>query len=132
MSTLSGLREALVARSQKQLHGRPWLVPVRGESRGEGYCYVCVHRPLVTAGREEVRSRVPSPVRCCRPSRCRGARRGVLGQRSGYGCLLVSRVPGMGVWLSRLCELKTSKDLFVSLIFVYAVAKCYYSVCLFT
>lgn len=41
-------------------------------------------------------------------------------------------VPVMGVRLSRLCELKTSRDLFVSFIFVYVVAKCYYSVCLFT
>lgn len=63
----------------------------------------------------------------------KGARRGGFGHRSGYRCLLVSRgVPVMGVWLSRLCELKTSKDLFVSFIFVYVVAKCYNSVCLFT
>lgn len=62
-----------------------------------------------------------------------GARRGGFGHHSGYRCLLVSRgVPVMGVWLSRLWELKTSKDLFVSFIFVYVVAKCYNSVCLFT
>lgn len=30
-------------------------------------------------------------------------------------------VPVMCAWLSRLCELKTSKDLFVSFIFIYAV-----------
>lgn len=30
----------------------------------------------------------------------------------------VSRLPVMGVWRSTLCELRTSKDLFVSLIFV--------------
>lgn len=41
-------------------------------------------------------------------------------------------VPVMGVWLSRLCEWKTSEDLCVSIIFVCVVAKCYNSVCLFT
>lgn len=34
----------------------------------------------------------------------------------------------MYVLLSRLCEFKTSKDLFMSFIFVYVVAKCYNSV----
>lgn len=80
--------------SVRQLRARPWLAYVRGESRGEGYCRVYVHLPLVEPGREEVRSRVPSPVRCCRPSRCQAqGTRGVLGQRSGFRCLLVSRGP---------------------------------------
>lgn len=72
--------------SVRQLHGRPWLADVRAESRGEGYCRVYVHLPLVEPGREEVRSRVPS--------RCQAqGTRGVLGQRSGFRCLLVSRGP---------------------------------------
>lgn len=115
--------------SVRQLHGRPWLAYVRGGSRGEGYNSVCVHLPLVERGREEVGSRVPSPG-CCRPH-CARAPGGVFSSSvrvigSSLG------VPVRGVWLSRLCELKTSKDLFVSFIFVYVVAKCYNSVCLFT
>lgn len=76
-----------------------------------------------------------SPPRCAAVAPHGARRRGhgvfsvsaqVLGVCSSLG------VPVMGVWLSRLCELKTSKDLFVSFIFVYVVAKCYNSVCLFT
>lgn len=83
-----------------------------------------------------------SPLRCAPVAphaawaHGQGARRGGSGHRSGYRCLLVSRGPCDGCLAEpnteTLLELKTSKDLFVSFIFVYVVVKCYNSVCLFT
>lgn len=66
------------------------------------------------------------PPRCAAvvPRRARRREHGVfsvsaqvLGVSSSLG------VPVMGVWLSRLCELKTSKDLFVSFIFCLCCCK---------
>lgn len=75
-----------------------------------------------------MRSRVPSPVRLCRPPGA-GAPGGVFSVSAQViGVCSSLGVPVMGDWLSRLCEWKTSKDLFASIIFVYVVAKCYNSV----